>query len=160
MDFQDLYESYAPDVFRFAVWLCGERDRAEDIASETFVRAWSRKDNIRTETLKAYLFTIARNIHLEQRRRDNRNIVLEDIHADSSPGPDRTVESRDELGRIERILQDVPECDRTAFILRTGHEISYAEIARILEISLTSAKVKVHRIRKRLLSDRIKREAL
>ena len=50
------------------------------------------------------------------------------------------------------------ECDRTAFILRVRHELPYAEIARVLGISLTSAKVKVHRIRKKLLTDRIEKE--
>jgi len=72
LSFQELYESYAPDVFRFAFSLSGERAEAEDITSETFVRAWVNRSAIRTETLKAYLMTIARNTFLERRRKSRR----------------------------------------------------------------------------------------
>jgi len=40
LSFQGLYESYAPEVYRFAFWLAGNSPEAEDITSETFVRAW------------------------------------------------------------------------------------------------------------------------
>ena len=52
----------------------------------------------------------------------------------------------------------LPEIDRAAFVLRVQHELSYAEIARILELSLTAAKVKVHRVRKKLLATRVDKE--
>jgi RNA polymerase sigma-70 factor (ECF subfamily) len=65
LDFHDLYESYGPEVYRFAYWLAGSAAEAEDITSETFIRAWINFASIRTETLKAYLFQIARNIYLE-----------------------------------------------------------------------------------------------
>jgi DNA-directed RNA polymerase specialized sigma24 family protein len=52
--FQELYDSYAPEVYRFAFSLSGERAEAEDITSETFVRAWVNRSAIRTETLKAF----------------------------------------------------------------------------------------------------------
>jgi len=158
MDVQDLYDSYSKDVYRFALWLSGDRARAEDLTSETFIRAWTRRENIRTETLKAYLISIARNLYLMQIRKEKRMTDLEDIHSDPSPGPDRVTESRHELSRIEQILESMRECDRTAFVLRVKHELPYADIARILGLSLTSAKVKVHRVRKRLLTDRMEKE--
>ena len=158
MDFQEMYDSYAADVYRFAFWLAGSRHEAEDITSETMVRAWTRRDPARTETLKAWLFTIARNIFLESLRKAGRVAELEDIHPDPSPGPDRLAESRQELGMIESILRGLAECDRTAFVLRTGHGMPYAEIARVLGISLASAKVKVHRTRKKVMIERMRRE--
>ena len=158
LSFQGLYESYAPEVYRFALWLTGDGPDAEDITSETFVRAWVNRSTIRTETLKAYLFTIARNLFLEQQRKSKRRVVLEDVHPDPAPGPDVEVESQLELDRVQRLLQECPECDRTAFILRVQHELPYAEIARVLGLSLSSAKVKVHRVRKKLLTTRRHRE--
>ena len=158
MDFQELYDSYSQDVYRFALWLAGDESKAEDLTSETFIRAWTRKDEIRTATLKAYLISIARNLYLMQLRKESRMTDLDDNHSDPSPGPDRVTESRHELSRIEQILKSMRECDRTAFVLRVKHELPYNDIARILGLSLTSAKVKVHRVRKKLLNDRIKRE--
>ena len=158
MDFQELYDSYSQDVYRFALWIAGDRSRAEDLTSETFIRAWTRRDTIRTATLKAYLISIARNLYLMQLRKDSRLADLEDVHSDPSPGPDRVTESRHELSRIEQILQTMRECDRTASVLRVKHELPYVDIARILGLSITSAKVKVHRVRRKLLNDRIKKE--
>lgn len=159
MNFQELYESYAPDVYRFAFWLSGDGADAEDITSDTFVRAWARRSTIRTETLKAYLLAIARNVYLQQKRRVTRQVPLEDVHEDPAPGPDARAEARLELLAIQRMLQTLPEIDRTAFVLRVQHELPYAEIARVLDLTLTAAKVKIHRVRKKLLDMRIKREA-
>ena len=158
LDFQSLYKSYAPEVYRFAFWLAGNSLEAEDITSETFVRAWVNRSTIRTETLKAYLFTIARNLFLEQQRKSKREVTLDDVHTDPAPGPDAAVESQLELERVQGVLRAIPECDRTAFILRVQHELPYAEIARVLGLSLSSAKVKVHRVRKKLLTTRLHRE--
>lgn len=151
LNFQELYEAYAPDVYRFALWMTGDNYEAEDITSETIVRAWVRKSKIRTETLKAYLFTIARNIYLEKLRKQRRQVTLNDLYPDPAPGPEKIVESQLEIQNVRSILQTIPEIDRAAFIMRVQHELPYAEIARVLDLSLTATKVKVHRVRKKLL---------
>jgi RNA polymerase sigma-70 factor (ECF subfamily) len=153
LNFTDFYENYALDVYRFVFWLARDEEEAEDITSETFVRAWVNHNNIRTETLKAYLFTIARNLFLEQRRKNKRQVMLEDSLPDTSPGPVKQVESLQKLQRIKQFLSVMKEPDKTAFILRVQHKLPYAEIARVLGISLASAKVKVHRVRKKLLTE-------
>jgi RNA polymerase sigma-70 factor (ECF subfamily) len=152
LTFQELYDTYASAVYRFALWLTGDSYEAEDITSETFVRAWAHNSTIRTATLKAYLFTIARNAHLEKQRKRRHEVSLEDVHPDRAPGPYRVVEAQLELARVQRILQTLPEIDRAALVLRVQHELPYAEVARVLGISLTAAKVKVHRARKKLLA--------
>ncbi len=151
LSFEELYESYAPEVFRFALRLAGERAEAEDITQETFVRAWSRRNGIRTETLKAYLLRIARNVFLDDRRRNRRRASLDETLADPAPGPHERAQSRLELALVDRTLAALPEIDRSAFALRVQHGLPYEEIARVLELSLSSVKVKVHRVRKKLL---------
>lgn len=158
INFKELYESYANDVYRFALWLTGEGSEAEDITSETFIRAWAHRRRIRTETLKAYLFTIARNLYLQHLRKNNRQAALKDVHQDPASGPDRLVESHFELRNVQQTLQTLPETDRTAFILRVRHEIPYEEIARILNLSQSAAKVKVYRARKKLIAACIEKE--
>ncbi|MCK4815614.1 RNA polymerase sigma factor [bacterium] len=158
LNFQDLYESYATEVYRFTFWLVGDSSEAEDITSETFIRAWVNRSTIRTETLKAYLFTIARNAFLERQRKRKRQAVLEDVYPDPAPGPSERAETQLELLRVQKYLQTLPEIDRAAFVLRVQHELPYAEIARTLGLTLTATKVKVHRVRKRLLATRIDEE--
>ena len=159
LNFQDLYDSYAAEIYRFALWLCGDRHEAEDITSETFIRAWAHNNTIRTETLKAYLFTITRNVYLEQQRKKKNEVALEDVYPDPASGPDKLVEAQLKLLRVRHVLKTLPEIDRTAFVLRVEYDLPYEEIARVLGLSLSAAKVKVHRVRKMLIATCIDKEA-
>jgi RNA polymerase sigma factor (sigma-70 family) len=111
-----------------------------------------------TETLKAYLFAVARNAFPERRRKAKRRAVLEDVYPDPAPGPPEQVEARLAWMRVREFLQTLPEIDRAAFLLRVQHELPCAEIARILKISLSAVKVKIHRVRKKLVSAGIGKE--
>jgi len=151
LNFQEMYDSYVTEVYRFAFSLSGDRFEAEDITSETFVRVWSHITTIRTETLKAYLFTVARNFYLEMMRKKKRQVVLNDIYPDPAPGPDKVVDTQSEISRVQRILRTLPEIDRAAFVMRVQHDLPCAEIARVLQLSLSATKVKIHRVRKKLI---------
>jgi RNA polymerase sigma factor (sigma-70 family) len=76
-----------------------------------------------------------------------------------APGPEISAEIRSELSRIQFFLKTLPEIDRSAFVIRIKYELPYAEIARILQISEAAAKVKVHRVRKKLIANRMNEEA-
>lgn len=160
LSFQELYETYIGDVYRFVLWLSGNHYEAEDISSETFISAWVHKTTIRTETLKAYLFTIARNIYLERQRRGKRHIRLDDVYEDLVPEPGHRVDAQRQLQDVHQFLQSVSEVDRTVFILRVQHELTYAEIAQMLNLSETAVKVKVHRVRKKLIANRAQKEVV
>lgn len=156
--FHDLYEKYSRDVYRFAFWLAGNAMEAEDITSETFVRAWTSRSKIRTETVKAYLFTIARNLYLEQQRKDKRQVDLSPDHADPQPRPEKQVAQRLRLQMAQDVIQNLSEIDRTVFLLRVQQGLPYAEIARVTGLSLSAAKVKVHRVRLKLAERQIDEE--
>ena len=79
---KNLYERYAEDVYRFSFWMSGDAELAKDVTSESFVRLWTSDSEIRHETVKAYLFTIARNLILRHRRRQGR-------HVTATASPDR-----------------------------------------------------------------------
>jgi RNA polymerase sigma-70 factor (ECF subfamily) len=149
-DFHELYVRHARDVHRFAVYLSGDPALAEDITSETFLRAWSSAQPIREATVKAYLFTIARNVYLHELRRRSRQADLRDSRLSTSPGEQERAEQRDALEVVLRALRQLPESDRAALLMRSQHGFSYEQIAQALRLSLSAAKVKVHRARLRL----------
>ncbi|MGD0902573.1 MAG: RNA polymerase sigma factor [Terracidiphilus sp.] len=151
-DFGSIYERYSADVFRFALYLSGNWGDAEDIASETFVRAWASQDSIATETVKGYLFTIARNLFLKGLRGASRQSVLPCDVPDTAPSAQERVEQRAEVKAVLAAMQKLPAIDRAALIMRTLDELSYREIARVLGISENAAKVKVHRARASLMN--------
>jgi RNA polymerase sigma-70 factor (ECF subfamily) len=146
-----LYERYAPDVFRFALYLSGDRDEAADLTSEAFVRAWTAPEPLRMATVKGYLFTIARNLYLQGLRRKKRHVELDEVLQESLPdpaaGPLRRAEESSEIRTVLAALQKLPELDRAALLMRAMDELPYEEIARALGISLAAVKVKIHRAR-------------
>lgn len=149
-DFETLYNKYARDLYQFSYWLCRDQHEAEDIVSETFLRAFTNFSSLRFETLKGYLFKIARNIYLESQRKRGREVEMNSAIIDTKHDPRQTVEFKEVVERLNMLLVQFAEVDRSAFILATSHELPYAEIARILDISLSAVKVKIHRIRLKL----------
>ncbi len=123
---------------------------ADDITSETFVRAWTSPAKIRTETVKAYLFTIARNVYLQMLRKQQPLSQEDEQIPDPTADPLDWVSNREELDQVLQSLQKLPEVDRAALLLRAQNELSYKEIANTLGITLASARVKVHRARIKL----------
>jgi RNA polymerase sigma-70 factor (ECF subfamily) len=151
--FHELYERYSRDVHRFALYLSGDPALADDIASETFVRLWSSPEPIRFSTVKGYLLTIARNLWLMERRRQSRRETLDETFDNlkhSAPGALQVVEGKDELARVLRALQELPELDRAAILMRAGDALPYEEIAVALGLPVATVKVKVHRARLKL----------
>jgi RNA polymerase sigma-70 factor, ECF subfamily len=146
-DFSALYQKYAPDVFRFALYLCGNRAEAEDITSETFVRAWTSPEPIRAATVRGYLFTIARNLFLQGLRKSKRHVELSEEVRDPQAGPQTQAEDRAELRAVLVGLQSLPEADRAALAMRAFEGMQYEEIAQALGIPLATVKVKIHRAR-------------
>lgn len=145
--FGELYKKYAPDVYHFALYLSGEPAEAEDITSETFVRAWTSSEPMRVATVKGYLLTIARNLYLHGLRRKSRQIALDDELRDPQASPYAQAEQKEELRAVLAGLQKLPEIDRAALLMRAYHETPYEEIAASLGISLAAVKVKIHRAR-------------
>lgn len=154
MDFQSLYEEYAPSVRRFALFLCGDPALADDITSDTFVRVWLAHGRIRELTVKSYLFTIARNAYRDVQRRGWRRAPLDEETLDTRISAHVHLEQKEELACVLAALQELPEIDRAALLMRALDGMPYEEIAAALEITPTTAKVKVHRVRMKLMQVR------
>lgn len=148
--FQKLYQNYAKHVYRFAYWLTGDEEEAKDITSETFVRIWTTDTNLRAESVKAYLFTISRNLYLQDLRKKKRLSPINDELIDNTILPDKNAEIISELEQVKRALQKLPEIDRTVVCMRAEEEMSYREIAQITGLSISAIKVKIFRSRARL----------
>jgi RNA polymerase sigma-70 factor (ECF subfamily) len=154
IDFHTLYQSYAPQVRRFALFLCGDAALADDLTSETFVRVWTSRGKIREATVKAYMFTIARNLYHDHLRRNSRLTILEESMPDVSPSLVTRTEQKAELEAVMAALKELSEVDRAALLMRVHEEMPYEEIAQALNLSVTTAKVKVHRARLKLMRAR------
>lgn len=149
--FSQIYTHHAPAVFRYAFWLLGNRDDADDVTAEVFTRAFAGADGLRAETVRAYLITIARHLVMERSRRRRNETCLDETLPDPRPDPLQTAEACASLNRTLAALQHLDEIDRTALVLFCHEGLSQREISGVLGISETAVKLRIHRARLRLL---------
>jgi len=160
MDFSEIYERYAGDVHRFAYYLSGNRTLAEDLTSETFVRALCVRSDLRVGTVKAYLFAIARNLYRDFLSSQRRVATDEELPKarDPNPGPDLEVQGRENYANLLRTIQQLPEGEREALLLSIDEDLKYEQIALILGCSVAAVKVRICRARVKLKSELAKKE--
>jgi RNA polymerase sigma-70 factor (ECF subfamily) len=162
-DLDDAYEAfvrlYADAVYGAALRLTGSRTDADDVAQETFVRAYralGRYDAARIRSLqaRAWLLTITTNLCRNRartmgRRAEATGVAVPEV-PDPSPGPEPTAESVDEAACLASLLRALPERHRVPVVLRHVVGLSYAEIATVLECPEGTAKAHVGRGLERL----------
>jgi RNA polymerase sigma-70 factor (ECF subfamily) len=141
---EELYESYATPVHRYALRRVG-RDAADEIVAETFVVAWRRFERVPDEPLP-WLYAVARRLVANHRRSDNRRHALLTRLGDSaSPGSD----SPSDRG-LRESLATLRDGDREALLLVAWEGLSTAELAVALGCTQVAARARLHRARTRL----------
>src|SRR5215470_18967649 len=153
-DIESLYKRYAPDVRRFVLFLSGDPMVADEITADTFVSAWLASERIRQPTVKSYLFAIARNLYRDVQRRQERHAEIDEHMADQRIGAQTHMEQAAEVRAVLAALQQLPEIDRTALLMRALDEMPYEEIADVLGIPVGTARLKVYRARLKLMQTR------
>lgn len=150
-NFDALYTRHAPALRRFVLYLGADASSADDIVAEAFVRAWTAVAPIRPETIRAYLFTIARNLHRRAAKHRTADVELPFDWADEAISAERHAEHRSDLSAVLAAMRSMPTDDRAALLMRAADQMTYEEIARILGLSVGAAKVRVHRARLKLM---------
>jgi RNA polymerase sigma-70 factor (ECF subfamily) len=155
MDFSEIYKRYAHDVHRFSLYLSGNYALAEDLTAETFVHAMCGPTALRVDSVKAYLFAIARNLFRDVVDRQRRLVAVSEApeEADPAPSPARTAEDRQTLAVVLKAIQRLPDQQREALVLSVDKDLRYDQIGAILGCSVAAVKVRIHRARLQLKSE-------
>jgi RNA polymerase sigma factor (sigma-70 family) len=148
-----LYEEYANQIFRYCLHQLGSREEAEDAVQSTFLNAFRGiKRGIVPELESAWLFKIAHNVCLSRRRSTWRRGRIEspadfEVVEELTPAPSRRA---DELIGLQDVLEEMPENQRRAILLREWQGLSYREIADELELSQAAVETLIFRARRAL----------
>ena len=143
--------SVIPNLRAFAVSLCGNLDRADDLVQETLVKAWSNIGSfVEGTNLRAWLFTILRNIYYSEYRKRRREVADPDgtFAAKLATAPAQS--GHMDLLDFRAALQQLPSDQREALILIGASGLSYEEAAGICGSAIGTMKSRVNRARSRL----------
>ncbi len=148
-----LFAEFHAPLVRFLTRRLGDRDRAEELAQETFVRAM-KQETIMSE--RSWLFAVASNLVRDESRRDARQrarleLLHEQTKADVAEEPESTsMERAADQALARRAVEALGERDRDALLMRE-EGLSYEEIASALELSVGSVGTTLSRARRRLM---------
>jgi RNA polymerase sigma-70 factor (ECF subfamily) len=151
LTFHDIYIEHAPHVHRFALFLTHDSALADDLTSETFLRAWSAAERMERATMRSYLLTITRNLHRDHIRRAERNAPLDENLPAEVRRVDEGIDARASLARVLEASAKLSPIDRAVFFERVLEERPYQEIALRNSLSVAAVKVKVYRARLKLM---------
>ncbi len=157
--FSELIKKYERYVLNLVYRTLGRAEDAEDIAQETFVKAYLHIKKFKGESkFSTWLSKIAMNLCMDKiRERSNREENLEEgvwltIPQDNYYSPEETVERLEIQEKIKNAVSSLPEDLRMVFILREFEDLSYQEISEILNIPMGTVESRLHRARMRLKS--------
>jgi len=149
----DLYERYSSQIFGYCLHQLGSREEAEDAAQTTFMNAFrGLQRGIVPELESAWLFKIAHNVCLSRRRSTWRRGRVEapnnlEVLQEVVPARERI---GDELIRLHDVLEDMPENQRRAILLREWQGLTYREISEELDLSQSAVETLIFRARRAL----------
>ncbi|MGB5853929.1 MAG: sigma-70 family RNA polymerase sigma factor [Oceanisphaera sp.] len=148
--YQELVYALHGDLFRYAFWLCHDRQVAEDLVQETFLRAWKSLDSLKDEkAAKAWLITILRRENA--RRFERKRFDLVDL--DAVPTPDTrslSLEQDMENEWLRRHIAELAVEYREPLLLQVLGGFSGEEIAEILDLNKNTVMTRLFRARNKL----------
>jgi RNA polymerase sigma-70 factor (ECF subfamily) len=150
--FAALVDRYWNPVRAWLAGLSGQPNTAEDLAQETFLKAWVGLPKLEAaETFRVWLFRIARNEFLALAR-NLRSAPAEPLPAvaDWQPGPPEVAAEREATSALRTAIEKLPELYRAAYLLWTHERLAYPEIARVLDTTEEAARWRVCEARRRL----------
>jgi RNA polymerase sigma-70 factor (ECF subfamily) len=150
--FAALFSRHNAAVYSLAVRLTPERETAREVAQESWIRAWRALGGFRGEAaFGTWMYRITANTAATWRRRSRRHLaadideVPETESLDGAVYPEEVAENRDLGRRLARALGTLPPGIRAVVVMKDVHGWSHQEIAEALGISVTAAKVRLHR---------------
>ena len=161
--FADLVERYQAPLIHFLRRTLGSDEDVFDCAQEAFLAAYRNLSRYSEEhPFRAWLYTIARNkaFDLMRKRRREVPLIVDENLVDHQPLPEEVWLEKEQATMLDEVLKELPEHYGQALYLRYRQELTYEEIALILEVPVSRVKTYLHRGKEKLRQHLERREII
>jgi RNA polymerase sigma-70 factor (ECF subfamily) len=150
---EEIYESYAKEVFRYLFSISLDYEMTEEIVQETFFRAYLYIEKLRDEQIKPWLFRVAYNLFIDLKRKEKKLVRKSTDFFDVE---NKTLNTEDQIIVQERLhtiikyINELPANQKNALILVSIHNFTYEQTAKIMGVSESNVKILIFRARQSL----------
>ena len=161
--FEQLVLSYEKPIYNLCLRMCGNADDAMDLTQETFLKAWRSLGSFRADAaFSTWLYRLCSNLCIDHLRREQKRKILplhvEDSDGDERPldvpdptaGPEERLSAQEDRQQVAVALQSLEPEYREALTLRVLHDLSYADIAAVLQVRGGTVKSRIARAREKM----------
>jgi RNA polymerase sigma-70 factor (family 1) len=145
--FSKFFKDHAKSLRNFLFYKFGNKDQAEDLTQEAFIKLWQNCSAVPIEKAKSYIYTIANNSSLNEIK--HQKVVLQ--YENNFTGTDRTnenpefiLEEKQFKKKLLKAIEDLNETQRVAFLMHRIDGKKYSEIADVLDISVKAVEKRIH----------------
>lgn len=155
MEFEEIYNTYFNDVFRYIRRLSNNEHIAEEITADTFFKAMRSLGSFRGDCdIRVWLCQIAKHSYLTYLKKSGKIDITEDVELLNIPDSTETVEEqlvkKEEAMQIQKLLHHIPEPYKEVFMWRVFADLSFKQIGQIFNKSENWACVTYHRARNKI----------
>jgi RNA polymerase sigma-70 factor (ECF subfamily) len=152
---EDVYRMHMNDIYRYVYRLTGDAGAAEDLTQDTFIRAYRFLDIHNEGKVRPWLFKVAYHTFIDWYRKRKREGLtpLSEVRTATSKtdeGPETHVLRKELWETFELVIVTFPWKQKHALLMFYAHQLSYEEIAEVLDITLSDVKSAIHRGRQKL----------
>lgn len=159
--FADLVTRYQSAVYNMAYRMLGDPTEAEDAAQEVFVRAWNQLHTFQLDRrFSTWLLSIASHYCIDLLRRRRPSAPLDDVALfieSDDPAPEELALRNEQAATVQQLLNTLPDKYRSVTVLRYYNDLSYDEIARMTGLTESAVKTQLHRARRMLAEQLLKK---
>lgn len=146
-EFKHLFDIHFEQVRNYVFYRSGDKDLATDIAQETFLKIWEKQSRIQSGKVKGLLFKIANDLFISHYRKEKRSFDFFKHYQfdEHEQTPEEQLAFKQLKLRYEAALREMPENQRTVFLMSRVEGLKYAEIAEMVEISVKAVEKRMKR---------------
>ena len=142
INYEQLFNTHSKTLYNFVYYKCGDRQQAEDIVQDAFIKLWNNCSKVVFEKAKSYLYTVARNLFLNEVA--HQKIVLQHRSIpkkeSTNENPEFLLEEQEFMEKLKVAIASLPEKQREVFLLSRIDKKKYSEISEIVGISVKAVE--------------------
>ncbi|MDZ4824223.1 MAG: RNA polymerase sigma-70 factor [Flavobacteriales bacterium] len=150
VEYQASFREFYKPIRNFIYYRCGDGVMAEDLAQDAFVKLWETRQRIDKRTIKAYLYTIAHNLMVNQLKRNQLRYKFQKAPtADrDTDTPEKVAEMKEYEEHLQRVISQLPQGGREVFLMNRLEDLTYNEIAARLGLSVKAIEKRMSKVLK------------